>query len=222
MIIKYIGHACFKIRDNETGYSIVFDPYSPDSVPGFHKIVDTASEVLCSHDHFDHNYRDAIMLEPKDESPFEVKWIDTFHDPEKGALRGVNRIYVVIHKETGEKLVHYGDIGEVLDDLLTEDNLELLKDADIALIPIGGVYTYDRHEALDLIDRTTPKLILPMHYRSESAGFGLPNIDSIENFLKDAAGRGHGISLGQVWFINTAEYDLDADILVLRPQNMKY
>ena len=45
---------------------------------------------------------------------------------------------------------------------------------------------------------------------------------SIEEFLIDAAGRGHGISLGQVWFINTAEYDIDADILVLRPQNMKY
>ena len=42
------------------------------------------------------------------------------------------------------------------------------------------------------------------------------------DFLIDAAGRGHGISLGQVWFINTAEYDLDADILVLRPQNMQY
>ena len=110
----------------------------------------------------------------------------------------------------------------MLDDLLTEENLELLKNADIALVPVGGVYTYDKKEALDLIERTTPKLVLPMHYRSESAGFGLPNIGSIEEFLIDAAGRGHGISLGQVWFINTAEYDIDADILVLRPQNMKY
>lgn len=222
MIIKYIGHSCFKILDEETGYSIVFDPYEPGSIKGFGDIKDTASEVLCSHEHFDHNYRNAIILEPKEESPYEVKWIDTFHDPKKGALRGNNRIYVITHKSTGEKLVHYGDIGEVLDDLLNEENLELLRNADIALVPVGGVYTYDRHEALDLIERTTPKLIFPMHYRSESAGFGLPNIDSIENFLKDAAGRGHGISVGQVWFINTAEYDIDADILVLRPQNMKY
>ena len=183
MIIKYVGHSCFKILDEETGYSIVFDPYEPGSVKGFGDIKDVASEVLCSHDHFDHNYDKAIVIEPKDESPFEVKWIDTFHDPEKGALRGVNRIYVVTHRATGEKLVHYGDIGEVLDDLLTEENLELLKDADIALVPVGGVYTYDRREALDLIERTTPKLVLPMHYRAEAAGFGLPNIDSIENFL---------------------------------------
>ena len=180
MIIKYIGHSCFKILDEETGYSIVFDPYEPGSIKGFGDIKDTASEVLCSHEHFDHNYRNAIILEPKEESPYEVKWIDTFHDPKKGALRGNNRIYVITHKSTGEKLVHYGDIGEVLDDLLNEENLELLRNADIALVPVGGVYTYDRHEALDLIERTTPKLIFPMHYRSESAGFGLPNIDSIE------------------------------------------
>jgi hypothetical protein len=60
-----------------------------------------------------------------------------------------------------------------------------------------------------------------MHYRAEAAGFGFPNIDTIENFLVDAAGRGHGISVGQFWFIDTAEYKADADILVLRPQNMK-
>lgn len=221
MIIKYTGHSCFKILDEKTGYSIVFDPFEPGSVPGFRDIRDAASEVLCSHEHFDHNYRDAIVLEPKDESPFEVKWIDTFHDPEKGSLRGPNRIHIVTDKATGEKLIHYGDIGEVLDDLLTEENLELLKDADIALVPVGGTYTYDRKEALELIGRTSPKLVLPMHYRSESAKFGFPNIDTIENFLVDAAGKGHGISVGQVWFINTAEYDLDADILVLRPQNMR-
>ncbi len=220
MIIKYVGHSCFKILDGETGYSIVFDPYEPDSVKGFGKIRDAASEVLCSHEHFDHNHRESIVLEPKDESPFEVTWIDTFHDPQKGALRGVNRIHIITHKATGERIIHYGDIGEVLDDLLTDENLELLRGADVALVPIGGVYTYDRSEALDLIERTAPKLVLPMHYRSESAGFGFPNIDTIENFLIEAAGRGHGISLGQFWFMNTADYDIDADILVLRPQNM--
>ena len=40
MIVKYIGHACFKIMDAETGYSIVIDPYEPGSVPGFGDIRD--------------------------------------------------------------------------------------------------------------------------------------------------------------------------------------
>lgn len=219
MIIKYTGHACFKILDEATGYSLVFDPYRDGSVPGFGRIVEVASEVICSHEHDDHAGIEHVKAEPRDESPFRVDCIDTFHDPEKGRLRGKNRISVVTNRTTGEKLVHYGDIGEKLDDLLTEENMALLKDADIALVPVGGVYTYDKYEALRLIDRTTPKLMIPMHFRSEVAGFGLPNIDSIENFINTAAEKGKKVSVARVSFINTGDIDLDCDILVLRPQN---
>ena len=115
MLIKYTGHACFKIRDNETGYSLVFDPYEPDSVPGFGKVVDIASRVICSHEHFDHNSRDSVQIVPSDADPFDVRSIDTWHDPEKGALRGPNSITVVTDRKTGEKVIHYGDIGEKID-----------------------------------------------------------------------------------------------------------
>lgn len=219
MIIKYTGHACFKLLDDETGYSIIFDPYKYGSVPGFGRIADTASEVLCSHKHGDHYGTEHVTIEPKPESPFRVETIDTFHDPEKGKLRGNNRIHIITNKKTGEKLVHYGDIGEKIDDLLTEENLALLKDADIALVPIGGVYTYDMFEALDLAGRTNPKLFIPMHFRSETAGFGLPNIGSIEKFIDTAAEKGKRINVARVSFINTGDIDLDCDILVLRPQN---
>ena len=219
MIIKYTGHSCFKILDNETGYSIVFDPYRPGSVPGYGEIKDTASEVLCSHGHDDHHGDECITIEPKDESPFEITWIDTYHDPVRGVLRGQNRIYIVTHKVTGEKLIHYGDIGEKFEDLLTDENLALLKDADIALVPVGGVYTYDMFEALELIDRTTPKLAIPMHFRSEIAGFGLPNIDSLEKFMDTAAGKGKKVGISRVSFINTGDIELGSDILVLRPHN---
>ena len=205
MLIRYTGHACFKVRDNTTGYSVVFDPYQPDSVPGFHRIVDTASEVLCSHDHFDHNSRDSLIIEPAENSPYEISFIDTWHDPEKGALRGPNRIYIVTDKRTGERLIHYGDIGEVMDDLLTEENMALLKDADVALIPVGGTYTYDADQAIELIRRTTPKVAVPMHFRTETGFFGLSNIGSIEDFLTKA---------------QTEAYDLEDCILALRPQNV--
>ena len=221
MIIKYTGHSCFKIFDDETGYSIILDPYKDGSVPGFGRISDVASEVLCSHEHGDHNGREHITTEPKDGSPFKIEYIDTFHDPEKGALRGVNRIYVITNTRTGEKLVHYGDIGEMIDDLLTEENLALLKDADIALVPVGGVYTYDLAEALELIDRTEPKLVVPMHFRSAVAGFGLPNIDSIEMFIDAAAKKGERVGVSKLSFINTGDIDLNCDILVLRPQNVR-
>ena len=219
MIIKYTGHSCFKILDEETGYSIVLDPYRDGSVPGYGRIVDAASEVLCSHEHDDHAGREHISIEAKDESPFRVEYIDTFHDPEKGKLRGPDRIHVITNKATGEKLVHYGDVGERIDDLLTEENLALLKDADIALVPVGGVYTYNRFEALELIERTAPKLVIPMHFRSEIAGFDYPHIDSIEMFINAAAEGGKKVNVARLSFVNTGDIDLDCDILVLRPQN---
>ena len=220
MIVKYIGHACFKIMDAETGYSIVIDPYEPGSVPGFGEIRDVASEVLKTHEHFDHNYTDAVKIEAKDDSPFDVKSIDTWHDEVKGSKRGPNRIYVITNKKTGEKLIHYGDIGEVLGDLLAGKNEALLSGADIALIPVGGVYTYDKEEALDLIEKTKPKMVIPMHYRAEAAGFGLGNIGTIEEFLIAAAGRKHTISVGELYFIDTDATKLECDILALRPQNI--
>lgn len=220
MIIKYTGHSCFKILDDGTGYSIVFDPYKPGSVPGYREIRDTASMVLSSHGHDDHCGFDSIIIEPKDESPYRVEIIDAFHDPEKGALRGENRIHIVTHIPSGEKIVHYGDIGEDPAEFLTEEKLDLLKDADIALVPVGGFYTIDMHQALELIKRTAPKLVIPMHFRSKIAGFGYPNIDTIEDFIDLAGKSGVKISIARVSYINTGDIDLESDILVLKPQNI--
>ena len=219
MIIKYIGHACFKVKDDETGYSIIFDPYQPDSVRGFSNITDTASEVLCSHDHFDHNSKGSVRIEPMDESPFEISIIDTFHDDVKGAKRGTNRVTVVRDRKTGERLVHYGDIGEVLKDLLTEENRALLEGADVALIPVGGTYTYDADQALDLIEATKPSVTVPMHFRSEAGDFGLSNIGSIEEFLAKAKKRGLTVKAADDCFFDTDENDPGRYILTVMPQN---
>ena len=116
--------------------------------------------------------------------------------------------------------MHYGDVGEILDELLRDENLAKLKDADIALVPCGGVYTYDRFQALELIERTTPKLVIPMHFRSEQLGFDFPHIDSIEMFLDEAAKKGYQINVGQVCFADNAQIDEKCDILALRPQNV--
>jgi len=86
-------------------------------------------------------------------------------------------------------------------------------------VPVGGVYTYNRFEALELIDRTAPKLVIPMHFRSEVAGFDFPHIDSIEMFIDTAVKEGRKLSVSKISFINTGDIDLGCDILVLRPQN---
>lgn len=106
-----------------------------------------------------------------------------------------------------------------MDDLLTEENMALLKDADVALIPVGGTYTYDADEAVELIRRTTPKIAVPMHFRSE-AGFGLTNIGTIEDFLRKAQEAGMKVRLSQVWFYDTQENQIGECVLAIRPENL--
>jgi hypothetical protein len=96
---------------------------------------------------------------------------------------------------------------------------QLLKDADVALIPVGGTYTYDADQALELIKRTSPKIAVPMHYRS-AAGFGLSNIGTIEDFMVKAHNAGLKVRVVDLWFYDTDEYDMGECVLAIRPENI--
>ena len=59
--IQWLGHSCFRVECQ--GYVIVLDPFSPGSVPGCKDIQNVeADQVLCSHEHGDHNYRAGVIL----------------------------------------------------------------------------------------------------------------------------------------------------------------
>jgi len=91
--ITWNGHSCFTVEKD--GFSIVFDPYGPNTVPGLAPLSLTADMVLCSHEHSDHGYTDAVTLKHSGtKNPFSITKIDTWHDPEQGALRGPNRIHI--------------------------------------------------------------------------------------------------------------------------------
>ena len=104
MKITWIGHSCFKIE--EGGYSIVIDPYDDNYVPGLKPVRESAQVVLASHEHGDHNARNRVTLVPGGEGPFTITKIETYHDPEKGALRGRNTIHVF--RAGGKKIAHFG------------------------------------------------------------------------------------------------------------------
>ena len=70
MKITWIGHSCFKVE--EAGYSIVFDPYDDGYVPGLGPVRETADEVLCSHEHGDHNARKRVTLVSGSKSPGDL------------------------------------------------------------------------------------------------------------------------------------------------------
>lgn len=161
--ITWLGHACFKAEFGD--YAVVFDPYQDGYVPGFGPVRETAQMVLCSHGHADHNYAEAVTLEPKEPSPLKITKIEVYHDDKEGSLRGKNTIYIL---DDGElKVAHLGDIGCEL----TAEQKEALTGLDAVMIPVGGYYTIDAVQAKKLVDEIRPRVVIPMHYRGENFGY---------------------------------------------------
>lgn len=173
--ITWLGHSCFLLECG--GYRVVLDPYKDEKVPGLGPVRVVANQVICSHDHDDHNWVQAVnLVDSSEPSPFSIELIQTYHDEEQGALRGGNRITVM--RAQGVRIAHFGDLGVMLSD----QQLEQLMDIDVALIPVGGYYTIDAKTANLLTTVIRARVVIPMHYRSETFGFDL--IDTVDRFLE--------------------------------------
>ena len=179
MKITYLGHSCF-LFESDSGTKLMVDPYTrvgyelPNGL--------TADMVLTSHGHFDHNYTQAIegeytlLNEPGkyNVAGVEVEGFYTWHDPKQGALRGNN---VIFHFTIdGVRFCHFGDLGETYN----EDVAAKLEGAEVWLMPVGGTYTIDAVQALEYIEKLSPKLVIPMHYLPED---GALDIAPIQDFL---------------------------------------
>ncbi len=170
MLIKYKGHSCFVVQGK--GYSLCLDPYkniglTPNDC--------RADYYFCSHSHYDHNNFQITQGKPFKEY---IEIINTYHDQQKGALRGENK--VVVFKMDNLKIAHLGDLGET-------DDMQLISKLfgiDILLIPVGGNYTINAKQALDYIRKIQPKIVIPMHYYISGSTV---DIDDITKFLKLSA-----------------------------------
>ena len=177
MRVTWLGHSCFKVESK--GYKIVLDPYEDNSVPGCGLVRETADEVLCSHEHFDHNARNVISLREHGESPIKVTVISTYHDDKQGELRGNNKIHILDDGEV--TIAHMGDLGCELE----PEQLEQLKGLDAILVPVGGYYTIDAIQAKRLVEQLKPRVTIPMHYRGENFGFDV--IGTLEEYTSQCS-----------------------------------
>ena len=171
MKIEYLGHSCFRLDDK-----LVIDPYKDGSVPGLLPLRTSAAKVICTHEHPDHSGVECVEIngEPCD---LEINEVACWHDDKQGELRGPNTIFVVT-SNTGEKLVHLGDLGH----FPNGSQLSAISDADYLLIPVGGYYTIDASTAVKICEAVQPKCIIPMHYRTDNSGY--PEIAMVDEFLK--------------------------------------
>lgn len=174
MKITYHGHACFSVEAE--GFCIVLDPCENGTVPGLADLHLQAQQVLCSHEHHDHNGRDCVKLLPaKGETPFRMETLDVFHDDRQGALRGANRIHVL--SCGGLRLAHLGDLGHAL----SAEQVKSLGRLDAILIPVGGFYTVDAVMADRIAAQLGAPVVIPMHYRSGEIGYEV--LGTAEEFL---------------------------------------
>ena len=181
MKIFWQGHACFLFE--LAGTKIITDPYEPGSyngAVGYEAVNIDADIVTVSHAHADHNYtapfKNAKVISTPAKVNFkgiEIEGILSFHDKSRGKERGKNIIFVFSGE--GIKIAHLGDLGT------TDIDYARLGEIDILLVPVGGVFTLDAKEADILIEKTNPKIVIPMHYKTPKINFP---IAGVETFLQ--------------------------------------
>ena len=162
MEITWNGHSCFTVKTQEG--SVVLDPYEDGKVPGLGPLRLEADAVLCSHEHGDHNFRAGVSLTGK---PFgaRVEAIPSWHGSGCWRKRGPNTIHILYAE--GMKLVHLGDLGTELN----REQIETLAAPDVLLIPIGGYYTINAAQALEIVEQLRPRVTVPMHFRRGGVGY---------------------------------------------------
>ena len=140
--------------------------------------------VTVSHSHPQHSFVESVGGSPKVISrPGEyeianvfINGIATFHDTNKGGKQGKNTVYLMEIEEV--KVCHLGDLGHVP----TSEQIEQMSDADILMVPVGGGSTLGAAAATETISLLEPKLIIPMHFKTEVVRMEL---EPLERFLKE-------------------------------------
>jgi L-ascorbate metabolism protein UlaG (beta-lactamase superfamily) len=187
--IRFLGHACFELSDGSS--RVLIDPFlshnpkaaaKPDELEPTH--------ILLTHGHVDHSL-DAAEIAKRTGAPCvalveTASWlgkqgVENRFDPNLGGTVefdwGWVKLVQALHSsETADGTVTYAsgmvvNIGGKsvyhLGDTCLFGDLRLIAQrtpVDIALIPIGGHYTMDRHDAVVAADMIGAGTVIPCHY----------------------------------------------------------
>lgn len=148
------------------------DPYHASV--GFSLPSVSADVVTSSHDHADHNEVSSVKPATQREKPFiisqpgeyevagiSVFGVESFHDANQGAERGLNTIFTIMLDEL--RICHLGDLGHEL----TAEMVEAIGSVDVVLCPVGGAKTIDPAQAVKTILQLEPAYAIPMHFKTD-------------------------------------------------------
>lgn len=184
--MKWLGHACFLLTSAK-GVRVLIDPFNEKV--GYPLPEVEADIVTISHGHGDHSHTAAVrgnslVVERPGHVTVrgvEISGIVSYHDHDFGSLRGKNIIFN--YRLDGLSVCHLGDLGH----LLNRPHLEQIGEVDLLLVPVGGRYTIDAAEALEVVRQINPAVTIPMHFRTAAGGAAL---DPVDRFLELAGGGG--------------------------------
>jgi L-ascorbate metabolism protein UlaG (beta-lactamase superfamily) len=188
MLITYHGHSEFLV-ETAKGQRVLFDPYPKDV--GFPMRRVKADAVAVSHHHFDHDYTqkvdgDPVIVDTEGKhTPLDgitLTGFPAFHDAEGGKQRG--EILCFLLEADSLKVLHLGDLGMVPDEALKTR----LFMPDILFVPVGGTYTLDAAQAAQTVKILQPRIVIPMHYKTEQGGISrITNLDPFLEQMKPSA-----------------------------------
>jgi L-ascorbate metabolism protein UlaG (beta-lactamase superfamily) len=194
--LTWLGQATF-VMSTSTGLRVLVDPtspgtYNPSPVSGI-------DVVTLSHEHADHNYVQLATgsplvlrgLTPDDFAAIDqtikgvrIRTVPTYHDPEQGAKRGKNAVFVF--EVGGLRIAHLADLGHRLD----AQQVAKIGPVDVLMTPVAGGPTIDPKTAWEVIDQLKANVIIPMHYATAAvtakaaAGGKPPSMAGVDDFLK--------------------------------------
>ena len=215
-VIRWLGQACFLIM-TLGGAQVLIDPPGPSV--GYHIAAHSipADVVFVSHEHPDHNYVAAAKPTERGATEFvsplpppappnieehgdlsytfgapglpaekiAARQVFAFHDDVQGKERGPDTITVL--QTGGLRIAHMGDIGETT---LTPEQVTAIGRVDVLMIPVGGFYTVDGAQAAALVAQLKPRVIIPMHYRTQMLNADLKSkLHPRDEFLAAMQGR---------------------------------
>lgn len=182
MEISWLGHSCFRVRT--TNAIVLMDPFA--KLPGLDMGRVRADIVTVSHEHPGHSNVAGVKGEPQPKvisgpgeyeiSGLFITGVRTYHDAERGARLGRNTVYLI--EGEGMVLAHMGDLGHAL----TEEQVDLMSNVDILLLPVGGGNSLGPAQAAEVMAQVEPSIVIPMHYRTSEAQQGL---ESVDRFCKE-------------------------------------
>ena len=184
MEITWLGHCCFRIRAKEA--TVVTDPC--DKTTGYALGRPTADLVTVSIDDPAHNYVSGVAGDARvvnGPGEFEIAGasvvgVTTYRDKEKTAAAGRNIAYVIELEDL--RICHLGGVGHVP----TSDQVEEIGNVDILMVPVGGGDSLDAAPAAETVSLIEPKLVIPMHFKTDVEKHKL---DPIDRFLKEMGAK---------------------------------